>query len=275
MADKVTLVGQITDLHILAEREPAYRVADTCAALEALEAYLFGLSPPLDALVMTGDLADRGEAGAYAFIAALFARWTVPVFALPGNHDSKGELRSGLGRLCPARGGADLSFSARLGDLRLVMLDTALEGRHGGNLGPAALSFLNDELSDPQGSHVIVFGHHPPFVSGLGAMDEPFAGRDRLLSALSRHPRDLTLASGHLHRPMATRLRLGGPGQILASVAPPASMPIDLDLSPQGGQRFSLGAPGFAVHRLGQGRLVTHFGSVPGAFPVSGPHAFS
>jgi 3',5'-cyclic AMP phosphodiesterase CpdA len=275
MSREATLIGQITDLHILAERARAYGVADTSSALEALEDYLFSMSPPLDALVMTGDLADAGEPGAYGFIAKVFSRWKVPVLALPGNHDSKEALRDKLGDLCPAKNNSDLSYARSLGKLRLIMLDTAVEARHGGHLGKSGALFLEEELLRSRDCLAFVFCHHPPFASGLGSLDEPFEGRERLLGALARHPKNLALASGHLHRPMAAKVQLNGSGEILATVAPPAAMPIDLELTPDGGQKFTLGAPGFAIHRLEGGRLATHFGTVPGAWPGTGPHYFA
>ncbi|MDR0622363.1 MAG: metallophosphoesterase [Deltaproteobacteria bacterium] len=272
------LVAQITDLHILANRAPAYGVCDTSQALEALEDYLFKLAPPLDALVMTGDLADLGEPEAYAFIARLFARWSIPVLALPGNHDARGPFLRLLGPFCPTPRPDNLSFAFRLGPLNLIMLDDVLEGQHGGHLSPEAGDFLQNELAAEPAAQTILFTHHPPFASGLGVLDEPFGGLTTLLTLLSQYPGRLSLASGHLHRGLVAELppsaQLPWPRPIRALVAPPVGMPIELEIGPYGGRKFFLGAPGFALHLLDGDRRVSHFGAVPGAWPFSGPHPF-
>ncbi|MDR2302950.1 MAG: metallophosphoesterase [Deltaproteobacteria bacterium] len=273
------LIGQISDTHVLANRNLASGQADTSLALEALEDWLFNLEPKLDALVMTGDLADRGQTQAYAFIRKLFSRWQVPVLALPGNHDRRAEFLAELGPFCLAQSPGNLTYSYILGDLKLIMLDTVREGEHNGYLGPEAISLLKEELLRKAKETTIVFSHHPPFLSGLGALDEPFEGQDAFLSLLANLPSNqstnLTLASGHLHRGLTTNLRLNGNLRLGAVVAPPASMPIILEIGPDGGREFFLGAPGFVLHHLDNGHLVSHFGAIPGNYPFSGPYLFS
>ncbi|MDR2443294.1 MAG: metallophosphoesterase [Deltaproteobacteria bacterium] len=268
------LIGQITDLHIRADRTPAFGVADTSAALEALEDWLFRLKPPLDGLVMTGDLADCGEMGAYDFIENLFSRWTAPVFALPGNHDGRSSFAKGLKPFCPASNQENLSYFVSLGTLKLIMLDDVLEGQTGGFLSPTAAECLKRGLREDPKEHTIVFSHHPPFSSGLGALDEPFGGREELFKLLSNHPGHLTLSCGHLHQGLVSDLKTNGSEPIRTVVAPPASMPIALEIGPHGGLKFFLGPPGFALHLLENDRLISLFGAVPGKFPSSGPHYF-
>jgi hypothetical protein len=50
---------------------------------------------------------------------------------------------------------------------------------------------------------------------------------------------------------------------------------MDLDLTPQGGDSFILGAPGYVLHLYEKGSLTSHFGTVPGDWGYSGPYSFS
>ncbi|MDR2386879.1 MAG: metallophosphoesterase [Deltaproteobacteria bacterium] len=270
------LIGQITDTHVLADRNLAYGQADTSLALEALEDWLFKMRPALDALVMTGDLADRGQTQAYAFIKKLFSRWQVPVLAMVGNHDRRAEFLAELGPFCLAQSSSNLTYSCIMGDLKLIMLDTVREGEHNGGLGPEGLSLLEQEFLRKPKPSTLVFSHHPPFLSGLGALDEPFEGQEAFLNLLTTSPATkITLASGHLHRGLTTSLSLKGHLRVAALVAPPASMPIVLEIGPKGGREFFLGAPSFVLHHLDKGHLVSHFAAIPGDFSFSGPYFFN
>ncbi|MDR1677405.1 MAG: metallophosphoesterase, partial [Deltaproteobacteria bacterium] len=200
------LIAQITDLHIRAERAYSCGLADTCLYLEAIEEYLFGLSPPLDGLVITGDLADLGELKAYEFVRNVFARWQVPIYAVPGNHDLRGEFLAELSDFCPIKrtdgllAVANLSYVVNLKGARLVIVDTVEEGKHSGSLKPEAAEWLQEVLSQETEVPTLVFTHHPPFASGLGAMDEPFENSQTFIEILSDSPQNLTLCLGHLHR---------------------------------------------------------------------------
>jgi 3',5'-cyclic AMP phosphodiesterase CpdA len=255
------LIGQITDLHILENRALVSDLADTSMYLESLNDHLFKMEPPLTALVMTGDLADKGHLEAYRFIAKTFSRWGVPIYALPGNHDDRANLASGLGSFIGTKGPGNLSYSVTLDEAKLVMLDTIDPGLHSGAIDQETLRWLQEELASNHSRPTMVFTHHPPFFSGFGALDEPFKNAHSFLNTLSVHPRSV-LCVGHLHSPLTTSVC-----GVRAIVAPPAAMPITLEISPEGGKRFGLAAPGYAIHHLTDGRLISYFGSVPGNWP--------
>jgi Icc-related predicted phosphoesterase len=273
------LIGQITDLHARKGNALAYGVADTSKSLVAAENYLFGLNPPLDALVMTGDLADKGEIEAYGFIKKLFSRWKTPVFAVPGNHDVREGFPDCQGSFSEGTGGfkvkenmplwPNLSFAFSLGPLDFIMLDSLDPGKHSGKLSFETLLFLEESLEKKDKSRpVLVFAHHPPLASGMGLMDEPMEGGEELLRLLGKF-QNARFFSGHLHRAMI--MSLGGASCVSA---PPVSMQIDLELKPEGGDSFSLGRPAFALHRYERGVFSTHFGQVPGIWPFKGPYSF-
>ena len=60
------VVAHLSDPHLLAAGAKQYGVVDTEAGLELALARLARLDPPPQALVFTGDLADKAEPEAYA-----------------------------------------------------------------------------------------------------------------------------------------------------------------------------------------------------------------
>ncbi|MFM2475506.1 metallophosphoesterase, partial [Burkholderia cenocepacia] len=87
------VLAHLTDLHVTGDGSPLYGVVDSTAclarALERLEAS--GVRP--DALVLSGDLADRGEPEAYARMRALVVpaaeRLGAALVVATGNHDDR------------------------------------------------------------------------------------------------------------------------------------------------------------------------------------------
>jgi len=86
---KPVLVAQLSDLHICAEWEgvdPALQVERVVEAIRTLP-------NPVDAVVVTGDLADDGGAENYRRARQLLERLGAPFHVLPGNHDDRRRLR--------------------------------------------------------------------------------------------------------------------------------------------------------------------------------------
>ena len=84
---------------------------------------------------MTGDLAFDGRPEEYAVIAEEFARLSMPVLAVPGNHDARQTFRPALvPRFCPTPDPEFLHFAVPVGEVLLVGLDTLVPGQDGGAL---------------------------------------------------------------------------------------------------------------------------------------------
>jgi len=59
------LIAQISDLHVMPKGKLAYERVDTAGMLRNAVAHLNRLDPRPDVVLITGDLADRGEPLAY------------------------------------------------------------------------------------------------------------------------------------------------------------------------------------------------------------------
>ena len=156
-----------------------------------------------------------------------------------------------------------------MGEVRLVMLDSMEPGSHSGHCPEAMARWLDACLQEDSSRPALVFMHHPPFITGMGAMDEPFEGADLLRDVLSRAPW-ARLCCGHMHRPIFTAWAQG-----LALTVPSISMQIDLDLSPEGGDTFRMEMPGYMLHHWDGSHLNSHVCQIPADVDFSGPHPFA
>jgi 3',5'-cyclic AMP phosphodiesterase CpdA len=264
-------IVQLSDLHVKSNRAFAFNAVDSATALEKTVAHLAAMRPVPDCVVISGDLAEHGEAGAYELVARALAGLAAPVYVAPGNHDDGENLRRILGAYCPAdpETAPYICYTASCGPARLVVIDSSQPGSHSGYLHEPVARWLEKTLAADRDRPTLVFAHHPPFLSGLGVMDEPFARPEELARILRASP-GARYCCGHLHRGAATVWE-----GIPAMVCPPVAMHIELDLSPRGGDTFTLGPPEYLLHHVYDGRVNTHFCQVPGTFPHGGPYSFS
>src|SRR5690349_10902454 len=119
------LIAQVTDLHLHADAGHP-NLARFVRVLEHLASML----PRPDLLVLSGDLTDDGALASYRHLQQALAAWPQPVRFALGNHDSREHFRSVFGDSHFADG--FVQGVTDLGALRLVILDSLEEGRHGG-----------------------------------------------------------------------------------------------------------------------------------------------
>lgn len=261
---------QLSDFHLRGDGALSYRVTDTRRCLDELVRHLEAMTPAPDALVLTGDLADSGDALAYELLRAALEPLCPRIYALPGNHDRRDRMRALLGPWCAPDPEIPEFLCQAVEDLpvRLLLFDTMSPGSHSGHCPPAAARWLAAKLRERPEVPAMVFMHHPPFKSGMGAMDEPFENVAELGEILGRAPW-ATLACGHMHRPIFTLFA----GR-LAMTAPAVAMQLELDLSPEGGDTFRMEASGYLLHHWDGVRLNTHVCQIPGTPGFDGPYPF-
>ena len=268
-----TILVQLTDLHIREPGRLAYRRVDTSRYFRAMVDSVLALQQRPHAVVISGDLTDFGRPVEYASlrdqIAPLEAAG-LPVYLMPGNHDSRDEMR----RSFPAHGylgdGRFVQFAVDVGPLRLLALDTVVSGRSEGALDAERLAWLAKQLDAVAGRPVVIAMHHPPFQTLIGHMDKMglLAGAPELEALVARHPNVERIICGHLHR--AIDARFGG---TIASTAPGPAHQVCLDLDPDAVSAWTLEPPAFRVHAWNprEGRLVSHL-AASGTF--EGPYPF-
>jgi 3',5'-cyclic-AMP phosphodiesterase len=263
------LVAQISDTHVIrpgalfrapvgrgADGKRIYADFDTAAHLARAVGEINLLDPAPDVTVVTGDLVDRGDDAEYQHLRALLAPLRMPVFVIPGNHDSRAAMRRafrGEGYL-PASG-EYLNYSVEDYQLRLVALDTLVAGEHRGMLCAERLAWLDRSLAARRDRPTLLLMHHPPFRTAITYMDNyGLEGAAGLAEVLTRHGQVERVLCGHLHR--AIDRRFGG---TVAGTAPSTAHQIRLNIIPDAPLNFVAEPPGYQLHlwRDDSG-LVTH-----------------
>jgi Icc protein len=244
-------LAQLTDPHIGA----SWSDADPTNSLRQVIDEVRRVAGRPDAVVVTGDLADHGDAAEYAVVAELTAELGAPVHVLPGNHDDRDELRGcfGLG----GAAGEPILYSADLGPLRLVALDTTWPGHEGGELDAHRLAWLDAELSRVPDQTTLLAMHHHPFAIGIPVWDAiglPDGDRHALDEVTRRHPQVRCLVAGHVHHAM-----IGTVAGRVAMTIPSTYLQSRLDLTATA-MDFGGALPGFALHTLTDGEIVSHIG---------------
>ncbi len=156
-------VAHLSDVHLLAHGEKQYGAVVPESGLVVALDRLSRLDPVPQALVFTGDLADKGQPEAYARLRALVepaaAAMDAHVVWVMGNHDERASYARGLFD-SDDDGSQDRVHD--LGGLRLVALDTSLPDYHHGALSDDQLDWLRDVLSTRAEHGTILAMHHPP-----------------------------------------------------------------------------------------------------------------
>jgi len=257
----MTCIVQLTDTHLVADGGPAYGRVDTLAGLRRAVGHIdaqrrfFGA---VDAVVVSGDLTDHGEPDAYARFRESVAPLAAPLFVIPGNHDAREPMRAAFVADGCAPPEGPLDFCADGGGLRLIGLDTLVEGEAHGAVSPAQVAWLDARLAETQGGPALLFLHHPPFATGIDFMDAVcLRDAEALAAVVARHDALRLVSCGHVHRSVFTRWA-GRP----AMVAPAPSHAVALALRPQSDPHFAMEPGAVTIHHLGADGAVTSHVSV-------------
>lgn len=186
---------QITDCHLGERAGNRLLNVDTDMSLAAVLGLVKQQQPRIDALLMTGDLADSGSAPAYRRVSYATEKLASTVRWLPGNHDCAVTMRGALGddpRLCR---------NLLIGDWQIVMLDSAVAGEVGGHLSASELAALCQCLQAEPLRHALVCVHHPALAVGCAWIDDQMiANADEFWSALAPFAQVRAVLSGHVHQ---------------------------------------------------------------------------
>ena len=195
------VIAHLSDPHLLAGGVLQYAAVDTEAGLRLALDRLAAVDPPPQALVFTGDLADKAEPAAYARLREIVepaaAAMGAEVVWVMGNHDERSDYSLGL------FGEASESPQDRVHEidgLRIISLDTSVPGYHHGALSDEQLAWLAEVLAAPAEYGTLLALHHPPLPLPMLRAAEliELLDQDRLAAVLEGSDVRGILA-GHLH----------------------------------------------------------------------------
>ena len=195
------VIAHLSDPHLLGtpQRRLAGRI-DTAAQLRRALDRVESSGEAIDALVISGDLADRGEPAAYELLLELVQpvvdRLGCELVLTGGNHDERAPLARVL---FGVEGDDPQDRVTTVRGLRLITLDSAVPGYHHGGFSDEQYAWLASELATPAEHGTILVIHHAPITYRSPVMQLlDFDDVDRLRAALVGTDVRAVL-SGHLH----------------------------------------------------------------------------
>ena len=142
-----SLLLQLSDPHIREPGRLAYGRINTAPYLAEAVASVNLLPQAPHAAVITGDLTDFGRAAEYEHLRALLTPLNMPVYLLPGNHDSREQMRASFPQHHYLGSEGFIQYSVPVGGMQLIALDTVVPGASEGSLCTERLQWLEEELA--------------------------------------------------------------------------------------------------------------------------------
>lgn len=198
--DPTHVVAHLSDPHLLAD-SLQYDAVDTVAHLEAALVRLGRVPTPPQALVFTGDLADKAEPAAYGRLREVVepaaAAFGAEVVWVMGNHDERATYSR---ELFGVESDAPQDRVHDVAGLRIVALDTTVPGWHHGELSDEQLDWLHDVLAEPAPHGTLLALHHPPIPVPMLRLAELIELHDQHRLAEVVHGSDVRgILGGHFH----------------------------------------------------------------------------
>lgn len=205
------VIGHISDTHL-------DRGERALARTRQAMAYLRGL--PIDAILVSGDIADHGSPHEYEQAKEELTA-DMPVMLLPGNHDERSAYR----KVLLGEEGTEPINSVRLiNGMLFALCDSSIPGRHDGLLSAETLAWLRGVLEEATGP-VFVCLHHPPVMLYNPLVDSIRLGQaEQLADLIEEHPQVVAVLCGHAHTAAAStfagRPVLAAPGVVSTTRLP-------------------------------------------------------
>lgn len=243
---------QITDLHMtpnghtLHGLEPAERLRRCVQDIneKAADAAL---------CIATGDLADRGERGAYEMVRSCLDNLVMPYCLVVGNHDDRPTFQQAFPEV-PSDPHGFVQYSRKMNDGVLLFLDTLEPGGHDGRYCAQRCEWLAEELGKWADENVYLFMHHPPFPIGLPGLDViRLLDSTGIEDVLRDAPQIKHIFFGHVHRPVSGSWR-----GIPFSASPSTLHQVALDFDTPPFIVYSHERPAYAILDLQSDTTVVH-----------------
>ena len=249
------LLAQLSDPHIGATPRHMPHGMLPADTLQRAVAQLLASTVPPDAVLVSGDLVERGLPAEYAELRAVLARLPMPAYLMVGNHDDRDALRAAFpDHAYLQAGGAFVQYAFDASDWRVVVLDSLDPGVSSGRVCEHRLQWLEEELGGDDRRDVALFVHHQPFATGI-----PHVDASRLLDAealehvIRRHERVRRIGCGHVHRAMQTTWA----GRA-ATTCPSVYFQFAPDFRADGRCVPAAEMPGYQLHRFSGRELLTY-----------------
>jgi 3',5'-cyclic-AMP phosphodiesterase len=254
------LIAQVTDIHL--GFDPDNPVEFNRKRLDQVLRHLNDGPNRPDLLIATGDLTEHGDAASYKRLANAFSICSFPVHMCLGNHDVRRNFSAQFPNVPVVDG--FVQYVLETGGIRIIMLDTLEEGRHGGAFCDARVEWLAATLAQDRTTPTVIVMHHPPVEVGIAWMnthpEEQWV--NNFTQAIKDAPNIKGIICGHVHRSITVPWQ-GTAVAICSSTAPQVTLdlnPIDPE-KPDNRPMIIADQPAYALHLWNGRELVSHFDS--------------
>jgi Icc protein len=204
--------------------------------------------------VMSGDLTNKGEPRAYAWLAERIARFPIKTFLMVGNHDERSAFMQAFPDAGQDRSGF-IQYAHETPEGVFLFLDTLKGPVSEGAYCAARREWLAEQLAKYRERPVWVFMHHPPLDVGIPYMDRiKLEEPEAFAEVLSAHDDIRHIFFGHVHRAAYVSWR-----GIPCTCLPGTNHQIPLDRETIGGVSYSVEPPMYGVVLIGDGQTTVHF----------------
>lgn len=196
------LIAQISDTHIVQKgshwvSEPATETDDR---LVQVVSFINELNPLPDVVLLTGDATDFGDHSAYEHLKELLQPLKIPLFAIPGNHDLRENFRTAFQSESYMPKHGFIQYAIEDFPLRLIGLDSLVEGKGHGLLCEERISWLIKTILANSEKPALLFFHHPPFKTGMKIFDEIICNFPSSFESFIRNNQQIVgIICGHYH----------------------------------------------------------------------------
>jgi 3',5'-cyclic AMP phosphodiesterase CpdA len=244
---------QISDIHLAPPGECINDVEPVTQVWRVL-ARIRDLTCTPSFIIISGDLSNDGSAASYTEVKNLLPELAgpeTPVLLALGNHDDRATFRQVvLGQ----QGDADTGpycHSQTIDGVQVVVLDSTIPGHEAGEIGPAQLAWLDEQLQAPGPLGSLVVLHHCCRLAAPPSTVKRFVLRDAdaLEAVVARH-NVLGVLTGHSHQTNAAPF-----GRTLLTTAPAVLNQLDYFAGPE---LTVVDGSGFSIGQIAGGQLTMH-----------------
>ena len=151
--DKVLI--QITDTHLMDHPETGFVGINPEENFLAVVQDIQQRFDHIDAIINTGDIAQAAVPATYTRYLNTMKQMNVDFYHIPGNHDNLD--------IFPFHDPQPYPSIIELGQWRVILLNSTVNGRTDGRIQTVQLELLKDVLQRLQNYYVIITCHHNPF----------------------------------------------------------------------------------------------------------------
>lgn len=191
----MTVIAHISDLHV---SSTAFDEAVFMKAVNEIN----NLQP--DMIILTGDITDNGYYREYQQAIKYLDMFESPLFAVPGNHDSRNLGHQTFEELI----GESSWKLTKENDFTVIGLDSSSPDENRGHIGKPQRMWMEHQLDEcvvNDLSSIITLHHHVVPIPDTGRERNVLSDAGDILKVLTTHEVDLIL-SGHKHVPNIWKL---------------------------------------------------------------------